>query len=60
MTEYQINAQAALEIKLLHQKIGELRELDLGHVMASLQQVRRVLQRAHPEQRSGKSTGLGA
>lgn len=38
-TEYQINAQAALEVKLLHQKLDELREVEFEEVKASLEQL---------------------
>jgi uncharacterized membrane protein len=58
-TEYQINAQAALEIKLLHQKIDELREFDLGELTASLRELQRDLNGAKPDQSTGETAGIG-
>lgn len=54
-TEYQINAQAALEIKLLHQKIDELREFELGELTASLRELQRALNGAKPDQSNGET-----
>lgn len=56
MTEYQINAQAALEVKLLHQKLDELRELELEQVRILLEDLHRAvgLQQAEREKDSGR------
>jgi uncharacterized membrane protein len=59
-TEYQINAQAALEIKLLHQKIDELREFELEQLRASLDDLHRVLNGPGRDRRSGEKDSAGA
>ena len=53
MTEYQINAQAALEVKLLHQKLDELRELEFEELRGLLDDLHRAIDGL---QRPGRET----
>ena len=43
LTEYQINAQAALEIKLIHQKLDQLRDTQVEEVKLLLKDIERRL-----------------